>query len=180
MTASTLLLNAGFEPLRIITWQKAFVLFFQEKVEVLERYDLVVRSVQTQHEVPAVVRLRRWVSLKRQAPAIRFCRANVYARDNYRCQYCHKHFSERELTLDHVIPVVRGGKKTWENIVTACLRCNQRKSDRTPEQVGTPLLQKPTVPRWLPGTFPGIFMGRKEPPEVWQPYLTPQHWHVTK
>jgi len=169
MTENTLLLNAGFEPLRIIGWERAFVLIFQGKVEILEEYGAVVRSVTRQFKVPAVVRLRRWVNLKRQTPIIRFSRANIYARDEYRCQYCYQRFTERELTLDHVKPVVRGGKKTWENIVAACMRCNQKKSDRSPEEVGFKLLRAPHAPRWLPGMLGTI--RHKATPELWEPYL---------
>jgi 5-methylcytosine-specific restriction endonuclease McrA len=166
---STLLLNAGVEPLRIVSWQRAFVLVFQGKVEILEEYGSAVSTVSKQFKVPAVIRLRRWVNLKRQAPVIRFSRANVYARDDYRCQYCYQRFTERELTLDHVKPVVKGGKKTWENIVAACIRCNQRKSDRSPEEAGLKLLRMPRVPHWLPGL---VGMVRtKSPPQLWEPYL---------
>jgi len=168
---NTLLLNAGFEPMRIVSWQRAFVLVFQEKVEILEEYAYFINTVTHRHRVPAVIRLFRWVNLKRGTPIIRFSRANVYARDDFRCQYCYLRYSERELTLDHLFPAVRGGKKTWENIVTACIRCNQRKGDRTPEEAGLKLLRRPQTPRWLPGTFENI--RTKSAPKVWEPYLIP-------
>jgi 5-methylcytosine-specific restriction endonuclease McrA len=167
---NTLLLNAGFEPLRIVSWQRAFVLIFAGKAEILEEYSTSISTVSRQFAMPAVIKLRRWVNLKRQTPIIRFSRANVYARDEYRCQYCYQKFSERELTLDHVFPVVRGGKKTWENIVTACMTCNQRKSDRSPEELGLKLLNKPRVPQWLPGMFSTI--RTKSAPDLWVPYLS--------
>ena len=166
---STLLLNAGYEPLRIVSWQRAFTLVFQQKVEILEEYGARVRSVSQEFRVPAVIKLRRWVRLKRQMPIIRFSRANVYARDEYRCQYCYERFPERELTLDHVFPVVRGGRKTWENIVAACIRCNQRKSDHTPEEAGLRLLRMPRIPHWLPGLLFTLRM--KSAPDLWARYL---------
>lgn len=166
---NTLLLNAGYEPLRIIGWQRAFVLLFQGKVEILEAYGTSIRTVDKEFPVPAVVRLNRWVNLKRQSPVIRFSRANVYLRDDHRCQYCYQKFTDRELTLDHVLPVVRGGRKTWENIVTACIRCNQRKSDRKPEEVGLRLLRMPQVPKLLPGMH--VTVRTKSHPEIWEPYL---------
>lgn len=165
----TLLLNAGYEPLRIVSWQRAFVLIFQGKVEILEEYGASIRTVSNQFKIPAVIRLRRWINLKRQTPVIRFSRANVYARDEYRCQYCYKKFSERELTLDHVYPAVRGGRKTWDNIVAACIRCNQKKGDRLPEEVSMKLLNAPRAPQWLPGMFQTI--RTKSAPELWEPYL---------
>lgn len=167
----TLLLNAGFEPLRVVSWQRAFILVFQGKVEILEEYSLSVSTVSAKFKIPAVIKLRRWVNLKRTSPVIRFSRVNVYLRDDYRCQYCHKKFQERELTMDHVKPVVRGGKKTWDNIVSACTKCNQKKGDRTPEEVGFRLLNKPVVPTWLPGSL--LSLRAKTPPPSWERYLNP-------
>jgi len=166
---NTLLLNAGYEPLRVVSWQRAFVLIFQGKVEILEEYGTAVSTVSRQYKVPAVVRLRRWVNLKRQGPVIRFSRANLYARDEGRCQYCHKRFPEKELTLDHVLPVVRGGRKTWENIVTACMKCNQKKGDRLPEEANMRLLNRPQMPHWLPGMCGSI--RTVAAPQLWEPYL---------
>ena len=80
----TLLLNAGFEPLRVVSWQRAFILIFQNKVEILEEYSSAVNTVNRSFKNPAVIRLRRWVNLKKQGPVIRFSRANLYARDEYR------------------------------------------------------------------------------------------------
>lgn len=164
-----LLLNAGYEPLRVVNWQRAFVLVFQEKVEVLEKYQAYVRSVSQSFPLPAVMRLRRWIKIKRRIPVIRFSRSNLYLRDEFLCQYCVVEFPERMLTLDHVLPVSRGGRKTWENIVTACLRCNQKKGHRTPDEAGFKLHKEPRAPRWLPGNFGTV--RAKSPPPLWVPYL---------
>lgn len=169
---STLLLTAGYEPIRIVSWQRAFTLVYQEKVEILEEYSIFVRTVSQSFRIPAVIRLRRWVNHRRQPPVIRFSRSNLYARDEYRCQYCYRRFSERELTLDHVVPVVRGGRKSWENIVTACIRCNQRKGHQTLDEIGFRLLRRPQAPRWLPGMIGS--MRTVTAPEVWIPYLAVQ------
>ena len=166
---SVLLLNAGFEPLRIVTWRRAFILLFQGKVDILEEYTAVVRTVTRHYKVPAVIRLRRWVNLHRQPPIIRFSRANVYARDENLCQYCRLRVPERDLTLDHVIPVVRGGRKNWENIVAACKGCNQKKGDRTPEEARMPLRKRPRAPRWLPRMVGTV--RTTQPPDSWEPYL---------
>jgi len=168
----TLLLNAGFEPLRVVSWQRAFILVFQGKVEILEEYALSVSTVSAKFRIPAVIKLRRWVNLKRMAPVIRFSRVNVYLRDNYRCQYCYRTFPEKELTMDHVKPVVKGGKKNWENIVAACTKCNQKKGDRAPEEVGFKLLNRPVVPNWLPGNL--LSVKSKTPPPSWRRYLNPK------
>lgn len=167
----TLLLNAGFEPLRIVSWQRAFILVFQGKVEILEEYALSVSTVSTKFKIPAVIKLRRWVNLKKVAPVIRFSRSNVYLRDNYRCQYCYRKFPEKDLTMDHVKPVVKGGKKNWENIVAACTKCNQKKGDRAPEEVGFKLLNRPIVPSWLPGNL--LSLRANAQPKSWEMYLNP-------
>lgn len=165
-----LLLNAGYEPLRVVSWQRAFRLIFQGKVEILEEYeDTLIRTVTSYYNIPAVLKLKTWVRLRRWAPVIRFSRSNLYARDEWKCQYCYIRFSERELTLDHVIPVARGGKKTWENIVTACLRCNQKKGHRSLDSAAMRLLKLPKPPRWIPGMMGTI--KTKYPPSVWEPYL---------
>jgi 5-methylcytosine-specific restriction endonuclease McrA len=169
----TLLLNAGFEPLRVVSWQRAFSLIFQGKVEILEEYGAKIHTVSEEFKVPAVIRMRRWVNLKKHAPVIRFSRANVYARDDYRCQYCYVCFSEKDLTLDHVHPVVHGGKKTWDNIVTACIRCNQKKGHRSVEEVGFIIFKQPRRPHWLPGILRSL--RAKEEQEAWAPYLSSNH-----
>jgi hypothetical protein len=81
---------------------------------------------------------------------IRFSRENVFARDGFKCQYCIRKLSKSELTLDHVMPLSKGGRKNWENIVTACKPCNQRKGNRTPQQASMNILKAPEEPRWLP------------------------------
>ncbi|MSP19740.1 MAG: HNH endonuclease [Bdellovibrionales bacterium] len=165
----TLLLNAGFEPLRVVSWQRAFILVFQGKVEILEEYSSSINTVSRSFKIPAVIKLRRWINLKKQVPVIRFSRANLYSRDEHRCQYCYKKFTDKELTMDHVKPSVRGGKKTWENIVTACMKCNQKKSDKTPTEAGMKLLNKPRVPNWLPGLYTPLQTRALN--HLWDPYL---------
>lgn len=142
----TLVLNASFEPLRIVPWQKAVTLLFQEKVEVMEVYDRHVRSISLSLPLPAVLRLRRHVRPRRAFAPVPFTRANVYARDEQRCQYCGQRFSVAELTFDHVLPVARGGHKDWDNIVTCCVRCNRLKGDQAPEEVGLTLIRRPRRP----------------------------------
>ena len=164
-----LLLNASYEPLRIVTWQRAFTLWFQEKVERLEFYGHFVPTVRTSYQLPAVIKLRTWVNLKKRIPVIRFSRANLYARDGYKCQYCWQVYNEKELTLDHVIPAMRGGRKNWENIVTACIKCNQKKGHKSLAECGYKILKKPKAPRWLPGSIESI--RTKHTPELWTPYL---------
>lgn len=145
---SVLLLNASFEPLRIISWQRAISMCFMGKVEVIEEYDHQIRSVSLAIKAPAVVRLLRYVRLGQRKPAL--SRANLLARDNFHCQYCGISMTSKESTLDHVIPRIQNGGSTWENMVAACASCNREKGGRTPSQAGMKLLKKPIQPSWLP------------------------------
>jgi 5-methylcytosine-specific restriction endonuclease McrA len=162
-------LNASFEPLHVVTWQRAIQLLFQGKVEVVEESEQEIRTVRITIKVPAVLRLLTYVPLTKKRNIVRFSRANIFLRDNHVCQYCNRPFNRNHLTLDHVIPIVQGGKKNWENIVTACKPCNQRKGGRTPAQAGMHLHRKPKQPHWLPtATFQ---LGLTQTPERWRIYL---------
>lgn len=164
-----LVLNASFEPLHIVTWQKALQLLFQGKVEVIEESDHEVRTVRLTIRVPAVLRLLSYVPLTRKKQLVRFSRANIFLRDQNTCQYCGQIFNKTQLTLDHVVPVVQGGRKGWENIVTACKPCNQKKGGRTPVQAGMRLIRKPKQPNWLPTLTLQLSTART--PERWKIYL---------
>ena len=113
-----LVLNASYEPLRIISWQKALIMWFQEKVEVLEYHSTFVRSVSDSFKLPSVLRLKSYVRPKR-VDGVRFCRENVYIRDSYTCQYCRIKFPYKELTIDHVLPAShRSGRLTPADVQT--------------------------------------------------------------
>lgn len=169
-----LVLNSSYEPIKVVSWQKAIVLWFQDKVEIVEHHDVFVRSVCVSFQLPSIVRLKRYVR-NHSRSTVRFCRENVYARDNYTCQYCHRNFNARDLTLDHVLPVSKGGGKSWTNVVAACRHCNQKKSNRTPDQAGMPLLKKPEAPRWLPD--PQLEFRVPAMPDSWRIYLM---WETQK
>jgi len=146
---SVLLLNSSFEPLRVISWQKAVTMCFSGKVEVIEEYhDQEIRSISLVIKAPAVVRLLRYVRLGKRTPPL--CRANVLARDDFKCQYCRKELMAKEATLDHVVPRMQGGKTSWDNIVCACSGCNRKKGGRTPAEAKMTLFKKPVKPNWLP------------------------------
>ena len=163
------MLNASFEPLHIVTWQRAIQLLFQGKVEVVEESEQEIRTVRFTIKVPAVLRLLTYVPLTRKKEIVRFSRINIFLRDQNKCQYCGHQLSRSHLTLDHVIPVVQGGKKCWENIVTACKPCNQRKGGRTPVQAGMQLVRKPKQPNWLPTA--NLQLGITRTPERWKIYM---------
>lgn len=165
-----LVLNASFEPLHIIHWQKAMQLLFQGKVEVVEEYEREIRTVSMTFRLPSVLRLLKFIPIKRKKNIIRFSRANIFLRDDFTCQYCGRKRPRHELTLDHVVPAVQNGLKTWDNIVTACIQCNQRKGGRTPQEAGMRLIAKPGRPEWLP-TFT-IKYSLKSAPERWKLYFS--------
>src|ERR1700746_4139756 len=142
MTA-TLLLNASYEPLRIISRKKALTLLFAGKVEVIEEYDQQVHAITFAIKLPSIIRLLKYVRVK-NLNRVKFSRANIYARDDYTCQYCGKKFPPEDLRFDHVTPVALGGQKRWDNIVAACFRCNHRKSGRPPDEGGMRPVRQPT------------------------------------
>lgn len=168
-----LLLNASFEPLQVIHWKRAICLVWLQKVEILEVYERKIRGVSLNLHLPAVLRLSKIVRTHSDYHAIKFSRANIFLRDSYRCQYCSQKFRTEDLTFDHVVPIAQGGKKCWENIVTACWRCNNRKSGQTPAQAGLKLLKIPRRPVWRP--YLGLTVSLQNPPEVWRDYL---YWNV--
>jgi 5-methylcytosine-specific restriction endonuclease McrA len=163
----TLLLDATYEPLQLISWQKAMTLLFLRKVEVLAHYEQHIHGGERSLAQPAVVRLNRRVPWRKSG--VRFSRRHVFQRDGYACQYCGEVCAPRDLTFDHVFPRSRGGETGWSNIVTSCRACNQRKGDRTPEEARMTLLRRPVAPRWLPPHVKE--QGISGPHPLWEPYL---------
>jgi 5-methylcytosine-specific restriction endonuclease McrA len=120
---------------------RAVCLWFRGAVYVEENDgDNVLHSPSTIFPVPSVIRLRHYIHVRRNRPETTMKRARVYIRDRYRCQYCGEHRHAKDLTLDHILPRAQGGESTPANLVTACVKCNQRKGNRTPEQARMPLL----------------------------------------
>ncbi len=177
-SSQVLILNASYEPLHVVSWKRAIQLLFQGKVEVLEESQKKIRTVRITIRMPMVLRLLNYIPLKHKKSIVKFSRTNVFARDEYQCQYCGQDSSKGNLTLDHIVPIVQGGDKTWENIVTSCRGCNQRKGGRTPRQAGMKLIRKPTEPMWLPKAH--LPFGFSVLPENWQIYLNigKTHWEV--
>ena len=169
----TLLLNATYEPLKVVDWRKAITMLCQGKVEVVSEYEREVRSVSVTFKLPSVIRLLRYITIKRRIDYVPFSRANIYARDDHRCQYCGIEHPVGDLTFDHVLPVSQGGKKNWENIVTSCIGCNRRKGGRTPVQAGMRVIRQPSRPSRSPVVR--LTFGLLNAPESWRDYL---YWNV--
>ena len=168
-----LLLNASYEPLRVVHWQKAIALWCQGKVEVIEVHDREIRAVSISFKLPSVIRLIRFVKIKRRYDYVPFSRANIYARDKHTCQYCGSVFAISDLTFDHVIPVAQAGRKDWENIVTCCVGCNRKKGGRTPREAKMHLIRSPRRPNSVPAIR--ITIGLRDAPENWRDYL---YWNM--
>ena len=130
-----LVLNADFRPLSYFplslwSWQDAIKAVFLERVNILEEYDRTVHSPSFEMRLPSVVSLKTYIKPARN-PA--FTRFNVFLRDRFECQYCG---DDEDLTFDHVVPRSRGGRTTWENVVTACAPCNLLKGGKLLHHAG--------------------------------------------
>ncbi len=159
----TLVLNAGYEPLAVVSFKRALVLVMNDKATVIEHEEgNPVWASRGSYERPAVIILTRYVRIPttRKVPVTR---RGVLRRDNQRCGYCGKAAS----TIDHIQPRSRGGADSWENLVACCLRCNNIKSDRTPQEMGWSLQFTPRPPHGTSWTVRGT--ERSDP--RWEPYL---------
>ncbi|MEY3128930.1 MAG: hypothetical protein RL405_250 [Actinomycetota bacterium] len=159
----TLVLNAGYEPLGVVSFRRAIMLVLNQKATILEQNDeLKVRSASGEYELPSVILLARYVRVpgSRNIPV---SRRGVLRRDSNRCAYC----SKSATTIDHVQPKSRGGTDSWENLVACCLRCNNKKGDKTLAEIGWTLSVTPRMPH---GTS-WIVRGADHAEPEWQSYL---------
>ncbi|KAL5198181.1 hypothetical protein ABZP36_001693 [Zizania latifolia] len=140
-----LVLDLSYRPVNVVCWKRAICLEFMAKADVLEYYDQTVSSPSGSFYIPAVLRVPELLQVvKRRRVKHSLSRKNILYRDGFTCQYC---TSVDNLTIDHVIPTSRGGKWEWENLVTACSRCNSRKGQKTLEQANMKLLKVPKAPK---------------------------------
>lgn len=143
-----LILDANYYPIRIVDWQKAMILFFTDRAQVVDYHeDIQIHSSTRSFKLPKVLRLYSKIT---NLAHIKFNRENLFTRDDYQCQYCYKEFVKKDLTFDHVFPKSRGGSTSWTNIVACCAPCNSKKADKTPKEAGMRLLKKPIEPKWTP------------------------------
>jgi 5-methylcytosine-specific restriction endonuclease McrA len=167
-----LVLNRQWQAVNIVGVQRAFSLLLQDHAQVIyigdgsyemmgpERWlalsaeeeaadgEAYIQTVRMRIRVPKVLLLREYNKLP--GHEVRFTRNNLFERDKYRCQYCGENFEAVYLNMDHVIPRDKGGRTSWENIVTSCIKCNSRKANRLPHQASMHLIKKPERPRWRP------------------------------
>ncbi len=199
LDTKVLVLNKLYTAVRIIDAYRAFSLLVKDIAEVVAvedgsyvsySFDSWAQAAEYQrqyeHEahdwvhttrvviaVPKVVRLLGYDRFPKEQ--VKLNRRNIYARDASRCQYCGKHFSTRELTLDHVVPRVQGGDNSWTNLVCACVRCNARKGGRTPTQAHMQLIRAPFKPRRNPAISLRLGSPRYQ---SWKSFLDEAYWTV--
>jgi HNH endonuclease len=158
-----LILNQDYRALTVCSVQKAFILIYLNKAEMVAEYQgLQLSTISSTYPMPSIIRLHRYVNLPYRG--VMLSRQNIFRRDGNRCQYCG---TSQDLTLDHVMPRSRGGKSTWDNLVTACKSCNSKKGDYTPDEAKMPLARPPFKPSFL--MFLRDFSGHID--ENWKPYL---------
>jgi 5-methylcytosine-specific restriction endonuclease McrA len=150
-------LNATYEPLAVVSARRGLILVFEEKATLIESHPTQkIRSAHHEHDIPIQVVLKNMVKARPtfRVPA-QLTQRNLFVRDRYTCQYCQRHRSDLRdsefLTRDHVLPQARGGRDLWENVVTACSTCNNKKADyllKDLEKLGIPMVlsKKPTTP----------------------------------
>ncbi len=136
-----LVLNASYEPINVCAARRAIVLVLKGIAAAEEKTAETVSAVSMSMPLPSVIRLLEYRRIPRQTRAL--SRKNILLRDRYTCQYCGRTAPAAELTMDHVIPRSRGGESTWENLVTSCIECNNKKGNRTPEEAGMKLERPP-------------------------------------
>lgn len=167
MSQSVLVLNSSFEPLHTTSIERAICMIVRGVAVPELTKDVVWRSPKAEFKIPSIIRLTNYINVPTRA--YKLSKRNIFIRDNFQCQYCMKHFSQFSLTVDHVLPVSRGGKTTWENLVAACKRCNNRKDNKTPEEAGMPLNNWPKNNTALSHRIILRNLCSKNPD--WQPYL---------
>jgi 5-methylcytosine-specific restriction endonuclease McrA len=170
--SSVLLLNNTYEPLIVVTQRRALSLILRGRVEAASDEAIEMTGVSRSFRIPTVIRLRRYVNVPRRDR--HWTRSGVLERDDYTCAYCGarpgdhcrgRSLTRQDMTVDHIVPVSRGGKNTWSNTVCACYACNHRKGDRTPNEVNMRLLWEPKTPRVT------YLVASGDVPAAWKVYL---------
>lgn len=184
-----LVLNRNWQPVNIATVARALVLVWNESARVVDPVDYqlytwddwaqlrpgnderFIQAVRFRLRVPEVVALTEYDRLP--TAVVSFSRRNIFKRDGYTCQYCHCQPGSEELTIDHVVPRAQGGESRWDNCVLACVACNKRKADRTPQQANMRLRKQPVRPSWH------VMYAAHEPPiKSWSKFISDAYWNV--
>ena len=185
----TLVLNRSWQPIGVASVARSMVMVWNDTARFVDPVDYslyswedwsrlrpkdgepVVRTVQFEIKVPEVVSLTKYDRMHRRT--VPFTRRNLFRRDRFTCQYCGVSPGGNELTIDHVVPKSRGGNTSWENCVLACVRCNHRKADRTPDEARMLMRKRPAQPAWNP-----VYSARHIKVESWERFLSEAYWNV--
>lgn len=185
----TLILNRNWQAVHVATVARALTLVWNESARVVDPDDFqlytwddwsklrpregdrFIQAVRFQLRVPEVLTLTRYDRLP--SSVVTFTRRNIYRRDGNTCQYCGRQPGSEELTIDHVVPRAKGGDSRWENCVLACVDCNHRKADRSPEQANMRLRKLPVRPAWNP-----LFAAASPRIESWSKFVSEAYWNV--
>ena len=163
MNQRVLVLNQDYSPLTLCSVQRAFLLIFLEKADLISGFEgQYLRTVSNNYPKPAVIQIKHYIHIPYKE--VELSRTNVFKRDSYRCQYCG---TSKDLTLDHVLPRSRKGRSSWTNLVTACKACNAHKGNALPEEIGLILKSKPYKPSFI--LFLRDFSGFIQ--DEWRPFL---------
>jgi 5-methylcytosine-specific restriction endonuclease McrA len=186
----TLVLNRNWQPVHVATVARSLTMLWNESAQVVDPEDFrlynwadwarlaprdgepFIRTVTFRMRVPEVLTLTRHDRPRHNA--VTFCRRNVFKRDHSTCQYCGARPGTEELTIDHVVPRSQGGQTNWENCVLACVPCNARKANRTPEQAGMKLKRAPFRPAWKP-----LYDASTIRIASWSRFLSEAYWSVS-
>jgi 5-methylcytosine-specific restriction endonuclease McrA len=185
----TLVLNRNWQPVNVATVARALVLLWNESARVVDPEDYrtytwadwsqlrvregdpFIQAIRLRLRAPEVIVLADYDRLP--SAAVSFSRRNLFKRDRWTCQYCGVQPGANELTIDHVVPRSQGGTSTWENCALACVTCNKRKADRTPQQAGLKLHKQPVRPRWKP-----MYARHTVRIESWSKFVSEAYWNV--
>ncbi|MFC2172978.1 HNH endonuclease [Acidobacteriota bacterium] len=190
LDANVLVLNRLYQAIQFISVRRAFSLLYKGQVMAVQEdyktYDFenwcdlppspgeeVVHTPSLKIKIPWVIVLMNFDRIPKTD--IKFSRKNIYLRDRNKCQYCGKRYATEELNLDHVVPVSRNGKSSWQNIVCSCIACNIRKGNRTPEEAGMSLIRPPQKPRWHP--FRKLSLNAKQR-KIWKNFIDEAYWNI--
>lgn len=189
MNRPTLVLNRNWQAVNVATVARALLLVWNESARVVDPRDYqtyswedwsklrpangdrFIQAVRCRLRVPEVITLTEYDRLP--AALVTFSRRNIFKRDHYTCQYCGKQPGAEELTVDHVVPRAQGGQSRWDNCVLACVECNKRKADHTPEQAKMRLKQRPVQPIWNP-----LYAAHDLRIASWSKFVSEAYWNV--
>lgn len=189
LSRPTLVLNRNWQPVGVATVARTLIKLWNGSARVVDPNDYqlygwadwarltpqdgepFIQTSQFRMRVPEVIRLAQFDRMPWRTVA--FSRRNIFKRDAFTCQYCSKKPGSEELTIDHVLPRSRGGATTWSNCVVACIDCNARKADRTPDEARMPLHRSPSQPKWKP-----FYASHGVKIDSWAKFISEVYWNV--